>query len=468
MNRNILVVDDEEIQANIIADILTNEGGYKVKKAYTAEEALKMLSKGNFSVLLADLKMPGIGGIGLLKAVKEKDLPLNLIIMTAYGTIDTAVEAMKGGAFDYIRKPFNKDELLINIDKAVKSYDLYNQNINLREELKTIRNGTRLIGESDGIKKVNELIDKVAVSDSINVLITGDSGTGKEVVAREIHMRGSSYDMPFIPVNCSAIPETLLESELFGYEKGAFTGAVTKRDGKFVRANGGTIFLDEIGDMPLSMQAKLLRVIQDKEVTPVGGDEPVNVEVRIIAATNRNIEQMVKNGGFREDLYYRLNVVPIYIPSLKERKDDIPVLAEHIIKKLNEKLKKNVKELPKEIMSELKSYAFPGNVRELENMMERAFILAGGDKLRLEHFPILNSKNGETEDTSEGKSLKTISGEARKRAEKAVIEKALIEMNWNRVKTAKMLEIDYKTLRRKMKELDIYPHYTAKGAENEK
>jgi DNA-binding NtrC family response regulator len=467
MNRNILVVDDEEIQANIIADILEKEA-YKVKKAYTGEEALKILSKGNFSVLLVDLKMPGIGGIGLLKAVKEKGLTANLIIMTAYGTIDTAVEAMKAGAFDYIRKPFNTDELLLNIDKAVKSYDLYNQNINLREELKTIRNGTRLIGSSEGIKIVNELIDKVAVSDTINVLITGDSGTGKEVAAREIHMRSSSVDMPFIPVNCSAIPENLLESELFGYEKGAFTGAVTKRDGKFVRANGGTIFLDEIGDMPLSMQAKLLRVIQDKAVTPVGGDEPVNVEVRIIAATNRNIEKMVENGEFRDDLYYRLNVVPIYIPSLRDRKEDIPELCEHIIKKLNEKLKKNVQSLPKEVMSALMSYSFPGNVRELENMLERAFILAGGARLRLEHFPILSSSSSEVEDISDVKSLKTISGEAKKRAEKDAIEKALIEMNWNRVKTAKMLEVDYKTLRRKMKELDIYPQYTAKGASNEK
>jgi DNA-binding NtrC family response regulator len=461
MNRNILIVDDEEIQANIIADILEKEA-YKVKKAYSAEEALKSISNGNFSVLLVDLKMPGIGGIGLLKAVKEKGLSSNLIIMTAYGTIDTAVEAMKAGAFDYIRKPFNKDELLVNIDKAVKSYDLYKQNINLKDELKTIQSGNKLIGSSDGIKKVNELIDRVAVSDSINVLITGESGTGKEVAAREIHFRSSSVEMPFIPVNCSAIPENLLESELFGYEKGAFTGAVTKRDGKFVRANGGTIFLDEIGDMPLNMQAKLLRVIQDKAVTPIGGDEPVNVEVRIIAATNRNIEKMVEKGEFRDDLYYRLNVVPIYIPSLRERKDDIPILSEYIIEKLNEKLKKSVQDLPQEIMSALMSYSFPGNVRELENMLERAFILSGDDRLRLEHFPILGSNSRENGGVSEVKTLKAISGEAKKRAEKNAIEKALIEMNWNRVKAAKLLEVDYKTLRIKMKELDINPHYTAK------
>ena len=461
MNRNILVVDDEEIQANIIANILEKEA-YKVKKAYSAEEALKSLSSGNFCVLLVDLKMPGIGGIGLLKAVKEKGLSSNLIIMTAHGTIDNAVEAMKAGAFDYIRKPFSKDELLLNVDKAVNSYDLYKQNINLKEELKTMQNGRRLIGSSEGIKKVNDLIDRVAVSDSINVLITGDSGTGKEVAAREIHFRSSSADMPFIPVNCSAIPENLLESELFGYEKGAFTGAVTKRDGKFVRANGGTIFLDEIGDMPLSMQAKLLRVIQDKEVAPIGGDEPVNVEVRIIAATNRDIETMVEKGEFRDDLYYRLNVVPIYIPSLKERREDIPLLSEFIIKKLNEKLKKNVQGLSQEIMYALMSYSFPGNVRELENMLERAFILSGDDRIKLEHFPILGSNSSEIGGFSEVKSLKAISGEAKKRAERDAIEKALIEMNWNRVKTAKLLEVDYKTLRRKMKELEINPHYTAK------
>ncbi|MCK5570918.1 MAG: sigma-54-dependent Fis family transcriptional regulator [Spirochaetes bacterium] len=464
MNKRILVVDDEEIQANIISNILEKEN-YFVKKAYSAEEAMKVLSKNDFHVLLVDLMMPGIGGMGLLKSIKEKGLESSFIIMTAYGTIESAVEAMKEGAFDYITKPFSKDELLINIEKAVKAYNLYEQNIHLREELKSIYEERKIIGSSKETKKVNELIEKVSANESVNVLITGESGTGKELVAREIHTRSGRADMPFVPVNCSAIPETLMESELFGYEKGAFTGAVAKREGKFKRANGGTIFLDEIADMAMSMQVKLLRVIQDKEVVSVGGDEPIKVDIRIISATNRDIEAMVEKGNFRDDLYYRLNVVPIHIPPLRERRDDITVLVDYIIEKLNKKLKKNVSGLSGSIMSKLMSYNFPGNIRELENMLERAYILAGNDRLRIEHFPILSSGNNEIEVFSKVKALKAISGEARKRAEKNAIERALIETNWNRVKAAKLLKVDYKTLRRKMKELDIYPHYNDERSE---
>ncbi len=464
MNKRILVVDDEEIQANIISNILEKEN-YFVKKAYSAEEAMKVLSKNDFHVLLVDLMMPGIGGMGLLKSIKEKGLESSFIIMTAYGTIESAVEAMKEGAFDYITKPFSKDELLINIEKAVKAYNLYEQNIHLREELKSIYEERKIIGSSKETKKVNELIEKVSANESVNVLITGESGTGKELVAREIHTRSGRADMPFVPVNCSAIPEALMESELFGYEKGAFTGAVAKREGKFKRANGGTIFLDEIADMAMSMQVKLLRVIQDKEVVSVGGDEPIKVDIRIISATNRDIEAMVEKGNFRDDLYYRLNVVPIHIPPLRERRDDITVLVDYIIEKLNKKLKKNVSGLSGSIMSKLMSYSFPGNIRELENMLERAYILAGNDRLRIEHFPILSSGNNEIEVFSKVKALKAISGEARKRAEKNAIDRALIETNWNRVKAAKLLKVDYKTLRRKMKELDIYPHYNDERSE---
>ena len=464
MNKRILIVDDEEIQANIISNILEKEN-YFVKKAYSAEEAMKVLSKNDFHVLLVDLMMPGIGGMGLLKSIKEKGLESSFIIMTAYGTIESAVEAMKEGAFDYITKPFSKDELLINIEKAVKAYNLYKQNIHLREELKSIYEERKIIGSGKETKKVNELIEKVSANESVNVLITGESGTGKELVAREIHTRSGRADMPFVPVNCSAIPETLMESELFGYEKGAFTGAVAKREGKFKRANGGTIFLDEIADMAMSMQVKLLRVIQDKEVVSVGGDESIKVDIRIISATNRDIEAMVEKGNFRDDLYYRLNVVPIHIPPLRERRDDITVLVDYIIEKLNKKLKKNVSGLSGSIMSKLMSYNFPGNIRELENMLERAYILAGNDRLRIEHFPILSSGNNEIEVFSKVKALKAISGEARKRAEKNAIDRALIETNWNRVKAAKLLKVDYKTLRRKMKELDIYPHYNDERSE---
>jgi len=458
MNKKILVVDDEEIQTNIIADILEKES-YIVKKAYSAEEAIKMISKTDFSVLLVDLMMPGMGGMGLLKTVKEKNIGANLIIMTAYGTIETAVTAMKDGAFDYITKPFSTDELLINIEKAVRAYNLYKQNVHLKEELEYIYEEKKLVGSSKAVKTIYELIKKVSANDTANVLITGESGTGKELVSREIHAQSPRADMPFIPVNCCAIPETLLESELFGYEKGAFTGAVSDRDGKFKKANYGTIFLDEIGDMPLSMQVKLLRVIQDKDITPVGGDEPINVDVRIISATNKDIDDMVQKGEFRDDLYYRLNVVPIYISPLRERREDIPILVEYIIRKLNKKIKKNVPSLADDILSRLKLYSYPGNIRELENMLERAFILAGDDNVRIEHFPMLVPKKDEKDKVLQGSTLKDISREARNHAEGDAIKRTLIETNWNRVKAAKLLDIDYKTLRRKMKELDIYPHY---------
>jgi DNA-binding NtrC family response regulator len=458
MNNKILVVDDEEIQANIISNILKNEN-YIVTKAYSAEEALKLISKEEFSVLLVDLMMPGMGGMGLLKTVKEQNIGLNLIIMTAYGTIETAVEAMKNGAFDYLTKPFSKDELLVNVGKAVKAYNLYKQNENLREELEYINEEQKLVGKSGAMQTVFNLIEKVSNNDTVNVLITGESGTGKELVAREIHVRSGRAEMPFVPVNCSAIPESLLESELFGYKKGAFTGAVSNREGKFKKANYGTIFLDEIADMPLSMQVKLLRVIQDREVTPVGGDESFNVDVRIISATNKNLQALVENGRFRDDLYYRLNVVPIHIPSLRERREDIPLLVDHITVKLNKKLKKNIPTPSKDIIKRFMRYDFPGNIRELENILERGFILSDNGVLRSEHFPLLIEKNNRMEQSADGGTLKEISLEARKKAEREAIKKALLQMSWNRVKTARLLGVDYKTLRTKMKDLNIKPQY---------
>jgi len=437
MNRNILVIDDEEIQANIIANILEKEE-YHVTKGYSAEEALKTALKDDYSVMLVDLKMPGMGGLGFLRRVKKGKVKSNIIIMTAYGTIETAVEAMK-------------------------AFSLFNQNVSLREELEDLYGERKLVGNGEAIKNVYSLIDKVSKSDAVNVLITGESGTGKELVAREIHARSKRADMPFIPVNCSAIPETLLESELFGYEKGAFTGAVKMRDGKFKRANGGTLFLDEIGDMPLNMQAKLLRVIQDREVTPIGGDKSTRIDVRIISATNRNIDEMVNLGDFRDDLYYRLNVVPVYIPPLLERKEDIPLLVKFFVDRLNRKLKKDVKEVPKNILSKLVEYRFPGNVRELENMLERAFILAEDDRLRIEHFPLIASYKHDKIGITNSTSLKEISKGARHKAERDAISGALVKTNWNRVKAAHLLNIDYKTLRKKIKELGIVPAYFEGG-----
>lgn len=458
MNKNVLIIDDEEAQANIIANILEKEG-FSVEKGYSAEEALNAVGKKEFSVMLVDLKMPGMGGLAFLKQIKEQGSNANVIIMTAYGTIETAVEAMKNGAFDYITKPFGKDELLINMERAINAFNLYHQNIRLKEELETLYEGQKIIGKSEAIQRIHELIQKVADTENANVLITGESGTGKELVARAIHGNSRRYDMPFVAVNCSAIPVNLLESELFGYEKGAFTGAVSRREGKFKRANGGSLFLDEIADMPLNMQAKLLRVIQDGEVTPVGGDDPERVDIRIISATNSDIGEVVKRGAFRDDLFYRLNVVPIHIPSLRERREDIPVLIEHIKNNLNRKLKKNIENIPEEILNRLKTYHFPGNIRELENIMERAFILADNNRLSVELFPLPEHASQRPSSIENGLSLKDISKQAREEVERDVIVNVLNETNWNRVKTAHILKVDYKTLRQKIKELNISPQY---------
>jgi len=458
MNKNVLIIDDEEAQANIIANILEKEG-FSVEKGYSAEEALNAVGKKEFSVMLVDLKMPGMGGLAFLKQIKEQGSNANVIIMTAYGTIETAVEAMKNGAFDYITKPFGKDELLINMERAINAFNLYHQNIRLKEELETLYEGQKIIGKSEAIQRIHELIQKVADTENANVLITGESGTGKELVARAIHGNSRRYDMPFVAVNCSAIPVNLLESELFGYEKGAFTGAVSRREGKFKRANGGSLFLDEIADMPLNMQAKLLRVIQDGEVTPVGGDDPERVDIRIISATNSDIGEVVKRGAFRDDLFYRLNVVPIHIPSLRERRGDIPILIEHIKNNLNRKLKKNIENIPEEILNRLKTYHFPGNIRELENIMERAFILADNNRLSVELFPLPEHASQRPSSIENGLSLKDISKQAREEVERDVIVNVLNETNWNRVKTAHILKVDYKTLRQKIKELNISPQY---------
>ena len=465
MNKDLLVIDDEEIQADIIADILQKEG-YTVDKTYSAEEGLKLSRKKEYSAMLVDQKMPGIGGLGLLNAAVEEGIRARIIIMTAYGTIENAVAAMKRGAFDYITKPFNKDELLINVNRAVDAYNLLSQNVMMKEELSQIYDDHTFIGESREASTIRDLIDKVAASDTGTVLITGESGTGKELVARQIHARSGRRDMPFVPVNCSAIPRNLLESELFGYVRGAFTDAVSSRDGKFKKANGGMLFLDEIADMPFDMQAKLLRVIQDGEVTPIGGDDAVTVDVRIICATNRDVENMVRTGRFREDLFYRLNVIPIYIPPLRERREDIPLLVRSITEDLNVRLKKKIDSVQPEVLDLLTAYDFPGNVRELENILERAFILAGDGPVSIEHFSFIAERD-ETIDINEGTTLRELSKKARDRAEKQAIESALNKTNWNRVKAARMLEIDYKTLRNKINELNISPKYREGGGLHE-
>jgi DNA-binding NtrC family response regulator len=468
MKNRVLVVDDEEVQAGIIADILTKQG-YATDQRYSAEEALQSCSRERYGVILIDMKMPGMGGLGFLEQAVQLGLDSKIIIMTAYGTIENAVEAMRKGAFDYITKPFSSEELLIHVQRGFDAYKLADQNKALRETLQGMYQDQKFIGVSRAVESIHRLINKVSQSDSSNVLVTGESGTGKELVARAIHDRSGRSTGPFVPVNCSAIPENLLESELFGYVKGAFTGAVVNREGKFKRADGGTLFLDEIADMPMNMQVKLLRVIQDGEVTPVGGDESYTTDVRVIAATNRDIEREVGEGRFRDDLYFRLNVIHIHIPPLRERPEDIQYLVHHIVDKLNRKLKKNIREIPGELLQALESYHFPGNVRELENMLERAFIMSDGENLSMEHFPMLGPDSGgfASVDADPPGNLKTIGRQARRRAEREIIQSVLNRTRWNRVKAARILEVDYKTLRNKIKELNIQPTYFPGGGENE-
>ncbi|RMF92593.1 MAG: sigma-54-dependent Fis family transcriptional regulator [Candidatus Schekmanbacteria bacterium] len=376
----ILVVDDEKDILDMMSKFLT-ERGYIVYKATCLKEAQQIGENENIDLAIIDLVMPDANGISVLKMLQKINSAIVGIIVTGFATIDSAVEAMKAGAFDYIQKPFNLEELLITIKKALKFKELQGENIYLKSQLKKKYKFDNFVGASESMLEVFKIIETVSNSDS-TVLIYGESGTGKELAAKSIHYNSKRRDKYLVPVNCGAIPEDLLETELFGHVKGAFTGAVNKRIGRFEFANGGTIFLDEIGDMSLNLQVKLLRVLQEKEFTPVGGTEPIKVDVRVIAATNQNLEKAVEEKRFREDLYYRLNVIPLTIPPLRERKSDIPLLVEHFINQMRYEKGVNVKEVSDEVMEIFMEYDWPGNVRELENIIERMMIFSG-DKERL-------------------------------------------------------------------------------------
>jgi len=382
----ILIVDDEKNYLLVLKELLEGEG-HEVMIAQSAEEALKIFQETELDLVITDMKMPGMNGIELLGVLKEKDLHLPIIMMTAFGTVEKAVEAMKKGAYDYIIKPFDNEILIKTVAKGLAMGQVIKENRMLSKELKEKFGPTDLVGNSFPVRQVRDLIAKVAGTRA-TVLISGESGTGKELVARAIHFNGPRKDKPLVTVNCSALTETLLESELFGHEKGSFTGAFAQRKGRFETADGGTIFLDEVAEMSPSVQVTLLRVLQNREFERVGGNKTIKVDVRVIAATNKDLMAEIAKGHFREDLYYRLNVVHIEVPPLRDRKEDLPLLIRYFLERFSREMKKKeVPTLAPEVMGALLDYDWPGNVRELENMLERAIILSSNPIIHLEDLP---------------------------------------------------------------------------------
>lgn len=451
----LLVIDDEENMRHMLSTVL-GKAGYRVDCAPDGYEALQMINETCYDFILCDIKMPKMGGMEFLKAARTKVETTTVIMMSAYGTIDTAIEAMKLGAYDYISKPFKTDEVYLTLKKAEERENLKKENLQLKERIQKIEdsyNFGNMVAKSKAMKSVFQLAAKAAQYKT-TVLVLGDSGTGKELIARAIHFQSDRSKMPLVPVNCGGIPETLLESELFGYKKGAFTGADRDKSGLFQEANGGTIFLDEIGELPLALQVKLLRVLQENEIRPIGDSKSFKVDVRVIAATAKNLEEEVRKGTFREDLFYRLNVLSITLPPLRERSEDIPLLCDHFIARFNKQLEKNIRRISSAAMSRLLAYDWPGNVRELENAIERAAVLAEEALLAPEHFPpelIQRSNNDDMDEAVNGYSLK----KAQKILERKLITKALNETGGNRTRAARLLEISHPSLLTKIKAYDI-------------
>ncbi len=453
--QKILIVDDDSKILEVIAEVLT-EGGYAVDTASDGAKAIKSIDAESYDLVVTDLKMPKTDGMAVLKHVVSRSPDTMCIILTGYGTIQGAVEAIKAGAFHYITKPVKAAEILAVVEKALKYRHLERENILLRQQLKKKYRFENFIGDSKEIQDVFELIEKVANTDS-TVLITGESGTGKELIAKAIHYNSYRRDKPMVVINCGAIPEELLESELFGHEKGAFTGAHKSRMGRFELANGGTIFLDEIGDMSPNLQVKLLRVLQEQKFERVGSTRTIGVDVRIIAATNQDLLSAVKKGKFREDLYYRLNVIPIIVPPLRRRKSDTPLLVDFFVKKFNQEKQKNIKRFTPKAMEALLRYDWPGNVRELENLVERVIILSNGDEVGVKDLPesmIQRTKTVEPEKAAIPRAAMPFD-RAVAEYEKQLILKALEEANWVKTKAAKLLKMNRTTLIEKMKKIKL-------------
>jgi DNA-binding NtrC family response regulator len=382
--RKILVVDDDSDLRMTVSSALSG-GQYHVDQASDGEEAVTRVKAGQYDLVLMDVNMPKMSGIDALKEIKEHDPSIMVIILTAYSNIRDAIEATRLGAFNYLEKPVRSDNLVYMIDQAFRSQNMV-KSLSYSAPVFNLPSGNEFVGESNEMKKIFSVIDRLARVDTA-VLIRGESGTGKELVAQSLHYNGPRKDNRFVAVNCSAIPETLMESEFFGHEKGAFTGADSRKIGKFQYAEGGTLFLDEIGEIPPSMQVKLLRVLQEKKFTPVGSNREIEMNVRIVAATNRDLESMVKDASFREDLFYRLNVLPIKLPPLRERKNDIESLSKYFVDKFNLRYKKQIKGLDEQALAALRAHRWPGNIRELENVLEHAFVLESGNLITRESLP---------------------------------------------------------------------------------
>ena len=439
---SILIVDDERS----VRDSLYNwfiEDGYRVECAENAKIALTMLESDSFDIILADIKMPGMDGLEMLRRIKSLKKDSIVIVMTAFATVDTAVRALKDGAFDYVTKPFDPDDLSHLIRNASRQISLTEENETLKERVDSLENVEDLIGNSEAMKIVLKEVESVAQSNS-SVIITGESGTGKELIARAIHSNSPRKFFPMVSVHCGALTESLLESELFGHEKGAFTGAMYNRKGRFEMADGGTIFLDEIATISPKMQVELLRVLETKSFIRVGGNKEITSDFRVICATNRDLKNMVENGTFREDLFYRLNVVNIHIPPLRDRTEDIPLLVDYFIRKYCISMNKLPVAIEPAALKRLQEFDFPGNIRELENMVERAIVIGNGKKITLKDLPLQ-------------KSIMTNSLESLDDAEKNHIIQVLANHEWNITRTAKALKVDRVTLYNKIKKYNLKP-----------
>lgn len=442
----ILVVDDERDICRALEFLLSREG-YKVMTTFSGHDALKKIESEDFDLVITDLKMEGIDGMQVLENALAANPNLMVIIMTAFGSVESAVAAMKKGASDYLVKPFINEDVKMTVKRLLEHKKVLMENLVLRQQLSQQFGCREFVGISPQITSVFEVLEKVIPTRS-NILITGESGTGKGLIAEVVHCNSQRKDKAFISINCSAIPENLLESELFGYRKGAFTGAASDKKGLITMADQGTLFLDEIGDMPMTLQSKVLKVLETGDVLPIGDTKSRFVDVRLIAATNKNLEDQIKKGLFREDLYYRLNVIEIRIPSLKERKEDISILARHFIEKYSKENSKNVSGISDEALEVLNNYAWPGNIRELRNVIERAVVLTNTDKIGLGELPDkLKSREG-------AKSHQTLKDKMDFYEEK-VLKEALLNHDWNKEETARELGVDLATLYRKIKKLGI-------------
>jgi nitrogen regulation protein NR(I) len=475
--KQILIADDEANLRRVLAAQLAKDG-YEVHTAEDGRAAMDVLAEHHVDVVITDLRMPRVDGMQLLAHVASTQPDVPVIMITAHGTVDTAVEALKLGAFDYVTKPFDRAELRSVVAKAARTRELAERDVATAPSGPPGPGRFRLIGDAPAMREVYTIVDKVADTPS-TVLITGESGTGKELIARALHENSSRRELPFIRVNCAAIPRDLMESELFGYEKGAFTGAVTSKPGRFELAHGGTLFLDEIGEIPVSMQVKLLRALQEHEIERVGGIKTIRVDVRVVAATNRDLTAEIARGAFREDLYYRLNVVHVHLPPLRERKSDIPLLVEHFLRRFNERLRKQVRGVDDAAMEALLGHPWRGNIRELENVVERCTLFCDGERITLDDLPpelrrpaaatpgdagaarstpvdALAAVADEAASASDpGLGLKEAVREAAARVERELIQRALLQTGGNVTHTARLLKISRKGLQMKMKELGL-------------